>query len=118
MSEQYEFVMGTPEQVEVFLDLQRMIVRLYNMWPGDVAIAVFAGSLGCVTAMIETQYKMHLEECEHCKREFDPTIDLRSVAEENFKHYYAMEHEQALRNQMTASDMVDKFFKGGKHGLE
>jgi hypothetical protein len=115
MSE-YEFVSGTPEQVEVFLDLQRILVRLYNEWPGDTAIAVYAAALGCVSAMIEMQFKRHLEECENCREEYKGvTLELADVARNNFSHYYEMELEQAVIDQQAAASLVKTFFEKGKH---
>jgi hypothetical protein len=112
---EYEFVSGTPEQVETFLDLQRMIVKLYNKWPGDTAIAVVAASVGCVVALIETQYKLHLEECSYCRDNLKGEVfNLSEVARSNFEHYYNMEVEQALVDQQAADELVKKFF--GKKG--
>ena len=108
----FEFVPGSPEQLETFLDLQRLIIKLYNKWPGDTAIAVFAASVGCVTALIETQYKLHLEECQNCREQLGGTeFNLSEVARQNFDHYYKMEHEQALIDQQAAAALVKRFFK-------
>src|SRR5579864_6213457 len=115
MSE-YEFVSGSPEQVEVFLDLQRILVRLYNEWPGDTAIAVYAAALGCVSAMIELQFKRHMEECETCRKEYGGiTLNLADVAQSNFIHYYELELEQAVIDQQAAAALVKGFFEKGKH---
>jgi hypothetical protein len=115
MSE-YEFVSGSPEQVEVFMDLQRILVRLYNEWPGDTAIAVYAAALGCVSAMIETQFKRHMEECEVCRKEYKGvTLNLSDVARSNFIHYFEMELEQAVIDQQAATELVKDFFAKGKH---
>jgi len=87
--DEYEVVAGSTEQVEVFIDLQKMLIKLYNMWPDDIAIGVFAAAAGNVCAMIETQYKLHVEDCMNCQDEQrPPTIDMVSVARSNFDYYY------------------------------
>jgi len=117
MSEiEYEFVPGSPEQVEVFLDLQRMLLKLYNKWPGDTAIAVFSASLGCAVALIETQYKIHLEECEKCRERYkSEEFDLDDVARSNYQYYYGKGLEQSEIDKKVAADLVKSFFKKGEH---
>jgi hypothetical protein len=116
MEQEYEFVPGSPEQIEVFLDLQRMIVKMYNKWPGDTGIAVYAAALGCVTALIEAEFKRHLDECPDCKEMYPKaTLDLKQAARDNFDHYYSLEHERAIIDAQAAKDIVDNFFKKGEH---
>jgi hypothetical protein len=110
--EGFEVLPGSPEQVEVFLDLQRMLVKLYNMWPEDVAIAVYAAACGSVVALVEAQYAVHVEECQNCQSEGrPPTIDLVSTARSNFDFYYNRQRDQAVKDKTEASQMVHKFFK-------
>ena len=110
--DEFEILPGTPEQVEVFIDLQRMLVKLYNMWPEDTAIAVYAAAGGCVVAMIEAQYKVHVAECPNCQDEGrPPSIDLVSIARNNFDFYYNRGFEQVEKDKAQASEMVHKFFK-------
>lgn len=112
MDDEFEVIKGSPEQVEVFLDLQRMLVKLYNMWPEDTAIAVYAAACGSVVALIEAQYAIHVADCENCQREQRaPTIDLVGVARSNFDFYYDRGIEQAVQDKTAASEMVHKFFK-------
>jgi hypothetical protein len=114
--EAYEILPGSPEQVEVFMDLQRMLVKLYNMWPEDTAVAVYAAACGSVIALIEAQYKNHVEECPNCKEEGKPpTIDLVSVARSNFDYYYNRNVNQADLDKTAASQLVHKFFKKDSH---
>jgi hypothetical protein len=113
--ERMEVVPGSPEQVEVFLDLQRMLVKLYNMWPEDSAIAVYAAAAGSVISLIEAQYRIHVEECTGCQDEGrPPTIDLVSTARSNFDYYYNRGTEQARKDKEGATEFVSKFFNG-KH---
>jgi hypothetical protein len=108
----YEVLPGTPEQVEVFLDLQRMLVKLYNMWPEDIAIAVYAAAGGSVVALIESQYEAHIAECENCQNEGRPEqIDLAECAKTNFDFYYKRQRDQAVNDKAQASQLVHKFFK-------
>jgi len=108
----FEVMPGTPEQVEVFLDLQRMLVKLYNMWPEDTAIAVYAAAAGSVVSLIEAQYAVHVAECENCiKENRAPTIDLVAIARSNFDFYYNRGIDQAIKDKTQASEMVHKFFK-------
>jgi hypothetical protein len=108
----YEIMPGSTEQVEVFLDLQRMLIKLYNMWPEDTAIAVYAAAGGSVVALIEAQYKVHVEECPNCQEEGRPsTIDLAGTAKSNFDYYYVRGKEQSDLDKAQASEMVHKFFK-------
>jgi hypothetical protein len=110
--EEYEVTPGTPEQVEVFLDLQRMLVKLYNMWPEDTAIAVYSAACGSVVSLIEAQYAIHVAECENCQSENRPeTIDLVSIARSNFDFYYNRGIDQAVKDKTIARDMVHRFFK-------
>jgi hypothetical protein len=112
----YEVIPGSSEQVEVFLDLQRMLVKLYNMWPEDTAIAVYAAAGGSVVALIEAQYKVHVEECPNCQEEGrPPMIDLVSIARTNFDFYYDRQMKQSVVDKAQASEMVHKFFKKDSH---
>lgn len=114
--EEFEVRPGSPEQIEVFLDLQRMLVKLYNMWPEDSAIAVYAAAAGSVISLIEAQYAIHVAECEHCQKEDrPPTIDLVSIARSNFDFYYNRGIDQAIKDKAVASDMVHQFFKKDTH---
>ena len=111
----YEFMKGSPEQVAVFLDLQRILIKLYNEWPGDTAIAVYAAAAGCVCAMIEAQFKLHIDECETCRKEYESDeLKLYDVARENFDHYYNLEHAQALTDLKAAESLVKSFFEKHK----
>jgi hypothetical protein len=115
MSDNYEHKRGTDEQIEVFMDLQRMLMRMFNKWDGDTAIAVFGAALGCATALIETQYKQHLEECPTCHDAIDPAIiELADTARANFEHYYNKIYEDEDQCRDIAKDLVDAFFKGRK----
>jgi hypothetical protein len=114
--EEFEVIAGSPEQVEVFLDLQRMLVKLYNMWPEDTAIAVYAAAAGSVVSLIEAQYAVHVSECENCQKDKrPPQIDLVSIARSNFDFYYNRGIDQAVKDKVTASEMVHKFFKKDIH---
>jgi len=116
MAEEFEVIPGTPEQVEVFLDLQRMLVKLYNMWPEDTAIAVYSAAAGSVISLIESQYAVHVAECQNCQTENRaPTIDLVSIARSNFDFYYNRGVEQAIKDKVTANDLVNSFFKKDMH---
>jgi hypothetical protein len=108
----FEVLSGSPEQVEVFLDLQRMLVKLYNMWPEDVAVAVYSAACGSVVALIEAQYAIHVEECQNCQEEGrPPVIDLVATARSNFDFYYNRQRNQAIDDKSEASQLVHKFFK-------
>jgi hypothetical protein len=109
MEDEFEMTSGSQEQVEVFLDLQRMLVKLYNMWPEDMAIAVYSAACGSIVALIETQYAVHVAECENCQREGRAAaIDLVSIARSNFDFYYNRGLEQAEKDR---GEMVHKFFR-------
>jgi hypothetical protein len=111
---EYDVIAGTPDQVEVFMDLQRMLVKLYNMWPEDTALAVYAAAAGSVVALIETQYRLHVKECDNCKDEKrPPTIDLVSVVRSNFDLYY--ERGSPEMNHAQASEFIHKYTKGRAH---
>jgi hypothetical protein len=114
--EEFEVIPGSPEQVEVFLDLQRMLIKLYNMWPEDTAIAVYSAAAGSVVSLIEAQYAVHVSECENCHKDNrPPQIDLVAIARSNFDFYYNRGIEQAIHDKATASEMVHKFFKKDIH---
>jgi hypothetical protein len=114
--EAHEVIPGTPEQVEVFLDLQRMLVKLYNMWPEDTAIAVYAAAAGSVISLIEVQYAIHVADCPNCRAENRaPTIDLVDIARSNFDYYYIRGIEQAVKDKDSANDLVNNFFKKDIH---
>jgi iron only hydrogenase large subunit-like protein len=77
---------------------------------------VYAAALGCVSAMIELQFKRHMEECENCREEYkDVTLNLSDVVRSNFDHYYGMELKQAVIDQQAAAALVKSFFNKGKH---
>jgi hypothetical protein len=110
---EYEFVQGSPEQIEVFLDLQRLLVKMYNKWPGDTAIAVFAAALGSAAALIEVRFEHHMEECEVCREEYkDVMLDLADVAQSNLAYYYDMQIKQADEDKEKADNLVKSFFRG------
>jgi hypothetical protein len=114
-SEQYEHMRGTNEQIEVFMDLQRMLLRMFNKWDGDTSVAVFGAALGCAVALIETQYKQHLEECPTCKDSVDPgVLELADTARANFEHYYNKIYDDEESCKEVAKELVDAFFKGVK----
>lgn len=114
--DEFEVRPGSPDQVEVFLDLQRMLIKLYNMWNEDAAIAVYAAAAGSVVSLIEAQYAIHVSECDNCQKEQRaPTIDLVSIARSNFDFYYNRGIDQALKDKAAASDMVHNFFKKDMH---
>jgi hypothetical protein len=93
-----------------------MLIKLYNMWPEDTAVAVYAAAGGSVVALIEAQYKVHVAECENCQAEERPSeIDLASTARHNFDFYYSRQMEQAVKDSTQASEMVHKFFKKDAH---
>jgi hypothetical protein len=114
--ENYEFQTGTPEQVEVFMDIQRLIVKLFNSWPGDTAIAVFGAALGSAIALIEGQYKQHLDECPVCRGEIDEAmVELHTTAINNLEYYYQLVVADREHIQDIAKDLVEGFFKGRTH---
>lgn len=119
--ERFESQVGTPEQVGVFFDLQKMIVKLYAAWPGDSAIAVFAAAVGSITALLELEYKAHAETCADCRDNEGYVIDLCSIARENFQMYYDRTYQQSLRDQIEARKIVEQFFgkmERKRRGLE
>jgi hypothetical protein len=93
-----------------------MLVKLYNMWPEDTAIAVYSAACGSVVALIEAQYEVHLTECQNCQEEGRPSeIDLVSTARGNFDFYYHRQRTQSLNDKQEASQLVHKFFKKDVH---
>ena len=105
-----EFIRSTPEQLEVFLDLQKLMVKYHEAWPDQTAIAVFGSAMGSICAILEIQYKLHREKCDECAKNEPEDPDFYGTFTENYTHYYTSELEEALRRENRAADMVDAFF--------
>jgi hypothetical protein len=108
--EAYEMVEGTPQQREVFMNVQRMVIKMYNDWPEDIALSVMGAALGSVCSLIENQYALHAEECEQCTHDIGKEIDLANVFRSNFEYYYSKGKLQLEANKSDAAIMVDRFF--------
>ena len=117
MSDEFKSTSASEEQTEVFLDLQRMIIKLYNVWSEDASVAVFAAALGSTVGLIEKHYENHVAKCSACKEKYPPTLRLAELARFNFDCYYESAKTQTSADIAAEDDMVRDTF-GGKHGLQ
>ena len=105
---------GTDEQSDVFISLQKLLMEYFTKWPDDTAIAVFASAMGSVCGVLEVDYNLHRESCDMCQKTGPNTLGLFDTFFDNFEYYYNMQIDLAERDATKANELVADFFKKGK----
>jgi hypothetical protein len=112
-----EKIVSTVEQTEIFMNLQKLIIKLYGKWDQEVAIAVFAGALGSAIAFIEKEFKEHVKTCPKCQSRGLEELDLNllDVALSNMQHHYeGIDTDVDEEARKMVDDFLTKAVKRGR----